>query len=52
MKLSTEVTAIVTAVVAAAGVIAAAGELSVRSIAAAIIAGLGALTQVKPKAQE
>ena len=50
MKLSTELNAIITAAIAAAGVIAAAGELTVRSIAAAMIAGLGALTQVKPKA--
>lgn len=50
MKLSTEYKAIITALIAALGVIAAAGDVSVNSVAGAIIAGLGALTQVKPKA--
>ena len=50
MKLSVEYKAILTAIIAALGVIGAAGVINVNSVAGAIIAGLGALTQVKPKA--
>ena len=50
MKLSGNAKAVLTAVIAALGVFALSGQITVQSVAQALIAGVGALLQVKPQA--